>query len=106
VGHCAACSVGKGAKQRPDLSGSPAWNAIETQRARWIAELPEKRGDLLPWLAEQDPGMTLLDLVAFCTGTLLDRIASEEKATCDQPAGGRAESRHDPVLDSYARNVF
>jgi ParB family chromosome partitioning protein len=62
-----------------DLPASPAWNAIETHRARWIAELPVKRGDLLPWLIEQDPGTTLLELLAFCTGTLLDGIADEEK---------------------------
>ncbi len=62
-----------------DLSASPAWIAIETQRARWLAELPAKRGNLLPWLIEQDPGTTLLELLAFCTGTLLDGIAGEEK---------------------------
>ncbi|PLZ02444.1 chromosome partitioning protein ParB [Burkholderia sp. WAC0059] len=62
-----------------DLPASSAWNAIETQRARWIATLPTKRADLLPWLTEQDPGTTLLDLLAFCTGTLLDGIAGEEK---------------------------
>ena len=62
-----------------DLPASPAWNAIETQRARWIAQLPARRADLLPWLSAQDPGTTLLDLLAFCTGTLLDGIASEEK---------------------------
>ncbi|MGF6378594.1 ParB family chromosome partitioning protein [Paraburkholderia atlantica] len=62
-----------------DLSASPAWNAIETQRARWIAEVPAERSDLLPWLIEQDPGTTLLDLLAFCTGTLLDGIVAEEK---------------------------
>ncbi|WP_410817315.1 hypothetical protein [Paraburkholderia sp.] len=62
-----------------DLPTCPAWNAIEAQRARWVAELPAKRADLLPWLAKQDPGTTLLDLLAFCTGTLLDGIAGEEK---------------------------
>lgn len=62
-----------------DLPASPAWNAIETQRARWIAELPARRAALLPWLMQQDPGTTLLDLLAFCTGTLLDGIAGEEK---------------------------
>ncbi|MEW6346614.1 MAG: ParB/Srx family N-terminal domain-containing protein [Pseudomonadota bacterium] len=62
-----------------DLDTSPAWSAIETQRARWIAELPAKRADLLPWLIQQDPGTTLLDLLAFCTGTLLDGIAGEER---------------------------
>jgi ParB family transcriptional regulator, chromosome partitioning protein len=62
-----------------DLPASPAWNVIETQRARWIAGLPAKRADLLPWLTEQDPGTTLLDLLAFCTGTLIDGIAGEEK---------------------------
>ncbi|MGF6637083.1 ParB N-terminal domain-containing protein [Paraburkholderia sp. MM6662-R1] len=62
-----------------DLPASPAWNAIETQRTRWIDELPARRADLLPWLIEQDPVTTLLDLLAFCTGTLLDGIAGEEK---------------------------
>ena len=62
-----------------DLPESPAWNAIEAQRARWVEELPAKRSDLLPWLIQQDPGTTLLDLLAFCTGTLLDGIAGEEK---------------------------
>lgn len=38
-----------------------------------------KRADLLPWLVKQDPGTTLLDLLAFCTGTLLDGIVGEEK---------------------------
>ncbi|WP_175684041.1 ParB/Srx family N-terminal domain-containing protein [Burkholderia cenocepacia] len=62
-----------------DLPTCPAWNAIEAQRARWVAELPAKPADLLPWLAKQDPGTTLLDLLAFCTGTLLDGIVGEEK---------------------------
>lgn len=62
-----------------DLPACPAWNAIEAQRARWVAELPAKCADLLPWLAKQDPGTTLLDLLAFCTGTLLDGIVGEEK---------------------------
>ncbi|MEM5343663.1 ParB/Srx family N-terminal domain-containing protein [Paraburkholderia azotifigens] len=62
-----------------DLPTCAAWNAIETQRARWVAELPAKRADLLPWLAKQDPGTTLLNLLAFCTGTLLDGIVGGEK---------------------------
>jgi ParB family chromosome partitioning protein len=62
-----------------DLSTTPAWNAIEAQRARWIAELPAKCIDLLPWLVQQDPATTLLDLLAFCTGTLLDGIEAEKK---------------------------
>lgn len=62
-----------------DLPESQAWGAIEAQRARWVEELPAIRSDLLPWLIQQDPGTTLLDLLAFCTGTLLDGIAGEEK---------------------------
>ncbi|WP_338120635.1 hypothetical protein [Burkholderia metallica] len=61
-----------------ELSVSPAWNATETQRMRWIAELPAKRADLLPWLIRQDAHTTLLDLLAFCTGTLLDGITTSE----------------------------
>ncbi|MGR3905873.1 ParB/Srx family N-terminal domain-containing protein [Burkholderia sp. SR8] len=61
-----------------DLPASPAWNTIEAQRARWMAELPAKQADLLPWLIQQDPGTTLLDLLAFCTGTLLDGITGED----------------------------
>ncbi|WP_244306464.1 ParB/RepB/Spo0J family partition protein [Paraburkholderia lacunae] len=62
-----------------DLPATTAWGVIEAQRERWGRELPARRADLLPWLIEQDPGTTLLDLLAFCTGTLLDGIAGEEK---------------------------
>ncbi|CAD6562824.1 ParB/RepB/Spo0J family partition protein [Paraburkholderia sabiae] len=62
-----------------DLPTSTAWSLIEAQRERWGRELPARRADLLPWLIEQDPGTTLLDLLAFCTGALLDGIASDEK---------------------------
>lgn len=62
-----------------DLPTSVAWNTIEAQRARLVAELPAKRTDLLPWLTNQDSGTTLLDLLAFCTGTLLGGIVGEEK---------------------------
>jgi ParB family chromosome partitioning protein len=62
-----------------DLPASTAWSLIEAQRERWERELPARRADLLPWLIEQDPGTTLLDLLAFCTGALLDGIAGDEK---------------------------
>ncbi|WP_031358678.1 ParB/RepB/Spo0J family partition protein [Caballeronia sordidicola] len=62
-----------------DLHASTAWSLIEAQRERWGRELPAQRADLLPWLIEQDPGTTLLDLLAFCTGALLDGIAGDEK---------------------------
>ncbi|WP_415873318.1 hypothetical protein [Burkholderia ubonensis] len=59
-----------------DLPVRPAWNAIETQRTRWIGELPANPTDPLPWLLRQDAHTTPLDLLAFCTGTLLDGIAT------------------------------
>jgi ParB family chromosome partitioning protein len=62
-----------------NLPVSTAWSLIEVQRERWGRELPARRADLLPWLIEQDPGTTLLDLLAFCTGALLDGIAGDEK---------------------------
>jgi ParB family chromosome partitioning protein len=62
-----------------DLPAGTAWSLIEAQRERWGRELPARRADLLPWLIEQDPGTTLLDLLAFCTGALLDGIAGDEK---------------------------
>jgi len=62
-----------------DLPTSTAWSLIEAQREQWGRELPARRADLLPWLIEQDPGTTLLDLLAFCTGALLDGIAGDEK---------------------------
>jgi len=62
-----------------DLPASTAWSQIEAQRDRSERELPARRADLLPWLIEQDPGTTLLDLLAFCTGALLDGIAGDEK---------------------------
>ncbi|MFM0433713.1 ParB N-terminal domain-containing protein [Paraburkholderia aspalathi] len=62
-----------------DLPASTTWSLIEAQRERWVRELPARRADLLPWLIEQDPGTTLLDLLAFCTGALLDGVAGDEK---------------------------
>ncbi|MBC8745923.1 ParB/RepB/Spo0J family partition protein [Paraburkholderia sp. WC7.3b] len=62
-----------------DLPVSTAWSLIEAQRERWGRELPARRADLLPWLIEQDPGTTLLDLLAFCAGALLDGVAGDEK---------------------------
>ncbi|MFT4435039.1 ParB/RepB/Spo0J family partition protein [Caballeronia sp. 15715] len=62
-----------------DLHASAAWSPIDAQRERWERELPARRAELLPWLIEQDPGTTLLDLLAFCTGALLDGIAGDEK---------------------------
>ncbi|WP_409076735.1 hypothetical protein [Paraburkholderia sp. BL23I1N1] len=61
-----------------DLPATTAWGVLEAQREHWGRELPARRADLLPWLIEQDPGTTLLDLLACCTGTLLDGIAGEE----------------------------
>jgi ParB family chromosome partitioning protein len=62
-----------------DLPAGTAWSRIEAQRERWGRERPTRYADLLPWLLEQDPGITLLDLLAFCTGSLIDGIAGEEK---------------------------
>ena len=62
-----------------DLNASTAWSLIEAQRERWGRELPARHTDLLPWLIEQDPGTTLLDLLAFCTASLVDGISGTEK---------------------------
>lgn len=65
-------------KAADDLSDSTAWGIIDAQRQQWLAVLPRNLADLLPWLTEQDPGTTLLDLLAFCTGTLLDGVTGTE----------------------------
>ena len=65
-------------KVADDLSDSTAWGIIDAQRQQWLATLPARLADLLPWLIEQDPGTTLLDLLAFCTGTLLDGVTGTE----------------------------
>ena len=62
-----------------DLPASVAWTVIDAQRQQWAATLPSRRADLLPWLIEQDPGTTLLDLLAFCTASLVDGISGTEK---------------------------
>lgn len=61
-----------------DLSASTAWGVIDAQRQQWLASLPRNLADLLPWLTGQDPGTTLLDLLAFCTGTLLEGVTGTE----------------------------
>ncbi|CAM2188161.1 hypothetical protein PSAC2689_70396 [Paraburkholderia sacchari] len=65
-------------KAADDLSDSTAWGIIDAQRQQWLAALPRNLADLLPWLADQDPGTTLFDLLAFCTGTLLDGVTGTE----------------------------
>lgn len=65
-------------KAADDLSASTAWDIVDAQRQQWLAALPARLADLLPWLIEQDPGTTLLDLLAFCTGTLLDGVTGTE----------------------------
>ncbi|RQS50248.1 ParB/RepB/Spo0J family partition protein [Burkholderia sp. Bp8986] len=65
-------------KAADDLSDSTAWGIIDAQRQQWLAALPRNQADLLPWLIEQDPGTTLFDLLAFCTGTLLDGATGTE----------------------------
>jgi ParB family transcriptional regulator, chromosome partitioning protein len=65
-------------KAADDLPTSTAWGIIGAQRQQWLTALPRKLADLLPWLTEQDPGTTLLDLLAFCTGTLLDGMTGTE----------------------------
>jgi ParB family chromosome partitioning protein len=66
-------------KAADDLPTSTAWSIIDAQRKQWLAALPRNQADLLPWLTEQDPGTTLLDLLAFCTGTLLDGVTGTEE---------------------------
>jgi ParB family transcriptional regulator, chromosome partitioning protein len=65
-------------KVADDLSTSTAWGVIDARRQQWLAALPRNLADLLPWLTGQDPGTTLLDLLAFCTGTLLDGVTDTE----------------------------
>lgn len=65
-------------KAADDLPTSTAWGIIDAQRQQWLTTLPKQLADLLPWLIEQDPGTTLLDLLAFCTGTLLDGVTGTE----------------------------
>ncbi len=63
-----------------DLQASVAWAIIDTQRQQWSAILPKRLADLLPWLIEQDPGTTLLDLLAFCTASMIDGISGTDAA--------------------------
>ncbi|WP_438392085.1 ParB/RepB/Spo0J family partition protein [Caballeronia sp. DA-9] len=65
-------------KAADDMPASVAWTAIDAQRQQWTATLPARRADLLPWLIDQDPGTTLLDLLAFCTASLIDGITGTE----------------------------
>jgi ParB family chromosome partitioning protein len=73
------CTQDKLMSVADDLPTSVAWAVIDTQRQQWAATLPSRRADLLPWLIEQDPGTTLLDLLAFCTASLVDGISGTEK---------------------------
>jgi len=73
------CTQDKLMSVADDLPASVAWAVIDAQSQQWAATLPLRRADLLPWLIEQDPGTTLLDLLAFCTASLVDGISGTEK---------------------------
>ncbi|SAL68958.1 nuclease [Caballeronia udeis] len=67
-------------READDMEMSPAWSQISTQRGQWLSVLPQHINDLLPWLLDQDPGTTLLDLLAFCTASTLDGITARDGA--------------------------
>jgi ParB family chromosome partitioning protein len=73
------CTYDKLTSAADDMPASVAWSIIDAQRQQWAATLPSRRTDLLPWLIEQDPGTTLLDLLAFCTTSLVDGISGTER---------------------------
>jgi ParB family chromosome partitioning protein len=72
------CQHDKLLREADDMETSTAWTQISTQRDQWLTVLPTHVNDLLPWLLDQDPGTTLLDLLAFCTASSLDGIAARE----------------------------
>jgi len=73
------CTHEKLTSAADDMPASVAWGIIDAQSQQWAATLPVRRADLLPWLIQQDPGTTLLDLLAFCTASLVDGISGTEK---------------------------
>jgi ParB family chromosome partitioning protein len=56
-----------------DRDGTPGLDALDHDRTGWAHRLPEKPEALWPWCLEQAPG-TLLDLLAFVAGHLVDGI--------------------------------
>jgi ParB family chromosome partitioning protein len=80
VGVRVECQHDKLLREADDMETSTAWTQISAQRDQWLTALPKHPDDLLPWLLDQDPGTTLLDLLAFCTASSLDGIAAHEGA--------------------------
>jgi len=78
-------------READDMETSPAWSQISAQRSQWLALLPKHLNDLLPWLLDQDPGTTLLDLLAFCTASTLNGITAREAAHPNNTIGNAVE---------------
>lgn len=64
-----------------DMEQSSDWQAVASEKDMWTTKLPEKQGDLLPWLLQQ-PQEVVLELMAFCVARSIDGIRQRE----DRPA--------------------
>lgn len=60
-----------------NLEENPAHNELEDVRAGWVAKLPKKQKDVLPWLLKQEIN-DLLELLAFCSAISLNFVRNSD----------------------------
>jgi ParB family chromosome partitioning protein len=91
-----------------DLADSRAWQACTAKRTAWRERLPQDRESWLAWLIAL-PQAELLELLAFCTASTLNAVASTEGA---HEAGAIADAVQldmadwwEPTKDGYLSRV-
>jgi len=68
-----------------NLAENPAHPALEAMRAAWIAKLPKKQKDVLPWLLKQSID-ELVALLAFCSALSLDCVRNHDRKNTERDA--------------------
>nr|WP_311530315.1 ParB/RepB/Spo0J family partition protein [uncultured Ralstonia sp.] len=73
----ATCAHRKLLQLADDMEASTAWQAIDAERQKWAAMLPQRYRDLLPWLLSQSEDV-MANLFAFCVAATVDGVSETD----------------------------
>lgn len=74
----ATCAHRKLLQLADDMDASTAWQAIDGERQKWAAMLPQRYRDLLPWLLSQSEDV-MANLFAFCVAATVDGVSEVDR---------------------------
>lgn len=74
----ATCAHRKLLQLADDMEPSTAWQAIDGERQKWAAMLPQRYRDLLPWLLSQSEDV-MANLFAFCVAATVDGVSEVDR---------------------------